>query len=233
MLTRMRLERYIERDQEILSRVTRRRVLHLGCVGFTDCPVDVKVSLARQSLHQQLTDCSECVGVDLDRESVRQLQERGIFKNVVFGDVERLEELSADLGKFDAVVAGDIIEHVSNPGRMLDGILTVLKPTGELILSTPNSMGLPAYIRYVTGGFREGAQHVLCFNAITLKQLLLRHGYKVTEAMSCYQSRARGIHRLSFAAGSAFLKRFPKFGGTLLYVARRAEDSAPGLCSDA
>jgi len=217
---KVRLSRYVDRYSEIVERCRGRRVLHLGCVGFTDCPVEEKVARAKESLHQLLTDISDCVGVDLDQESVEQLQERGIFQNVRIGDVERLDALPVDIGLFDIVVAGDIIEHLSNPGKMLDGIKRFLKPQGQLIVSTPNSMGLPAYARYVLGRFHEGLQHVLCFNPINLSQLLQRHGYRVAEALSCHERHAQTAHGLLFGVGKAFLNRFPKYGGTLLFIAQ-------------
>ena len=216
----VQLRRYVDRYAEINARCQGKRVLHLGCVGFTDCLIEDKILLARQSLHQRLTEIADCVGIDLDKETVDQLQKRGVFQNVMVGDAERLDALPVKLELFDIVVAGDIIEHLSNPGKMLDGIKRLLKPNGCLLLSTPNSMGLPAYLRYVTGRFHEGLQHVLCFNPITLAQLLQRHGYYVAESFSCHERNAQAAHGLLFGAGKAFLQCFPKLGGTLLFVAQ-------------
>ena len=216
----VQLRRYVDRYAEINDRCKGKRVLHLGCVGFTDCTVEDKIILARQSLHQRLTEIADCVGIDLDKETVDQLQKRGVFQNVMVGDAERLDALPVKLELFDVVVAGDIIEHLSNPGKMLDGITRLLKPNGCLILSTPNSMGLPAYLRYVTGRFHEGLQHVLCFNPITLAQLLQRHGYYVAESFSCHERNAQAAHGLLFGVGKGFLRCFPKLGGTLLFVAQ-------------
>lgn len=215
----VRLLGYVDRDAQIIERCRGRGVLHLGCVGFTDCTVDEKVAKANDSLHQLLTEASDCLGVDLDRESVAQLRQRGVFRNVICGDVERLEDLPFRGEQFDVVVAGDIIEHLSNPGQMLDGIRPLLKADGFLIVSTPNAMGLPAYLRYAAGRFREGLQHVLCFNPSTLTQLLERHGYYVTEAFACHQRGAVTTHRSMFRVGKLMFEQCPKFGGTLLFVA--------------
>jgi 2-polyprenyl-3-methyl-5-hydroxy-6-metoxy-1,4-benzoquinol methylase len=216
---------YVSRDEKILEVCRGKRVLHLGCVGFTDCPMADKIRLARQSLHQRLTENSECLGVDLDAETLAQLQAQQVFSNVVVGNVEQLELLPANLPKFDVVVAGDIIEHLSNPGKMLDGVSRWLRPGGVLIVSAPNSMGLPAFVRYLFGRFREGLQHVLCFNPITLAQLLERHGYQVRQAMTCHQSAAARQHGWRFAAGRSCFRLFPKLGGTLLFVAQPLEAS--------
>lgn len=177
--------------------------------------------MAQKSLHAALTEAaSVCTGVDLDGEAISELRNLGIFTNVVEGDVERLSELGSDLGRYDLVVAGDIIEHVSNPGLMLDGIKDRLNKDGRLIVSTPNAFGIASWIKYARGKFREGAQHVLCFNPITLRQLLERHGYEVTEALSCYQSRAVDQYGASFRLLRLILEKQPRFGGTLLFVCR-------------
>ena len=65
----VRLLQYVGRDEEIIRRAHGKRVLHLGCVGFTDCTIAEKVSRARQSLHQRLSEVCDCTGVDLDRET--------------------------------------------------------------------------------------------------------------------------------------------------------------------
>lgn len=215
----MHFDRYVDRTAEILERCRGQRVLHLGCIGFTDCSVTEKIALARNSLHRKLSELADCVGVDIDQQTVEQLRNAGIFHNILVADAERLEELPLVPNSFDVVLAGDIIEHLSNPGKMLDGAKHALRPDGRLIVSTPNSMGLPAHLRYVTGRFHEGLQHVLCFNAITLDQLLTRHGYKVLESFTCHQRFAEKSR--SFKLGRAFFRKFPRLGGTLLFVARQ------------
>lgn len=49
-----------------------------------------------------------------------------------------LEELCGKDERFDAVVAGEIIEHLERPIDFLREIHCLLKPEGKVILSTPN-----------------------------------------------------------------------------------------------
>jgi 2-polyprenyl-3-methyl-5-hydroxy-6-metoxy-1,4-benzoquinol methylase len=81
---------------------------------------------------------------------------------VLEGNVEHLEDMVPELRGFDVVVAGDIIEHLSNPGLMLDGIRSRLATNGRVIISTPNAFGVASWLRVLTGRFKEGAQHVPC-----------------------------------------------------------------------
>lgn len=50
-------------------------------------------------------------------------------------------ELSAErIGKFDLVVACEIIEHVAHPAAFLAHLKTFLEPNGRLLLTTPNGL---------------------------------------------------------------------------------------------
>lgn len=205
---------YVEREAAILELCRGKDVLHLGCVGWTDLPANQKIALAKTSFHAALSRVCNCTGLDNDEECIRELRDAGVFENIRFGDAEQLDGPPS----FDVVLAGDIIEHLSNPGRMLDGISRILRPGGLLVVSTPNAFGLPAYLRYLCGLFREGAQHVLNFNAQTLQQLLRRHGWKVSSLLGCYQRSASD--RRGFAFFSLLMRLFPHLSGTLLAVAK-------------
>lgn len=217
----MRIDQFVERDEWVLAAVTGQKILHLGCVGLTDGRPEEKVKMANHSLHARVTHASaSCTGIDLDAAAIREWRNLGLFANVIEGNVEHLENLPKDVASFDIVLAGDIIEHISNPGLMLDGIKDRLKPEGRLIVSTPNSFGLASWVKYLRGSFREGAQHVLCFNPINLRQLLERHGYEVELAMTSYQARAAGQYGMAFRFLRKGLEWFPQLGGTLLYVCK-------------
>jgi 2-polyprenyl-3-methyl-5-hydroxy-6-metoxy-1,4-benzoquinol methylase len=212
--------RFVARDETILDICRDRRVLHLGCVGFTDHPLEEKIAFASKSLHRRLSDTSDCIGIDNDAHSIRELQGQGIFQNVRLGNAEDLHGLDG-LGTFDIVLASDLIEHLSNPGRMLECAQSFMRPDGLLVISTPNAFGLPNFVRYAAGRYREGAQHVLNFNMITLRQLLERYGYRVQRMMTCYQSISARQAGWKLLPGRLLLGLLPKFGGTLLAVASR------------
>jgi len=211
---------YVAKEDYIVRISSGLTVLHLGCVGFTDLDVEDRVKFARRSLHWKLTQCSKVVGVDRSGSVIEELRNLGIFHNVVDGDVERLEELPIDQ-KFDVIIAGDIIEHLSNPGRMLDGIKRFCTNKTRIVVTTPNAFGAPNYLRHSAGRFREGAEHLMSFNEQNLTTLLRRHGYTVTESHTCFQPRsADAHHRLAFKVAKSILNMFPRFGGTLLVIAR-------------
>jgi SAM-dependent methyltransferase len=212
--------KFVARDAAIIELCRNRRVLHLGCVGFTDHPIEEKLARARSSLHQCLSDSCDCVGIDNDAASIRELQARGTFTNVWFGDAENLDSLR-DLGTFDVVLASDLIEHLGNPGQMLEGAQPFIRAGGLLVISTPNAFGLPNFVRYALGRYREGAQHTLNFNFVTLQHMLERYSYRVQHMMTCYQSISADKAGWKLLPGKMLFSALPKFGGTLLAVCSR------------
>lgn len=211
---------YVAKEDFILKVAAGRTVLHLGCVGFTDLAPGDRVRSAKQSLHWKLTQLSETVGVDRSVIVIDEYRKLGVFTNIVAGDVERLDELPITR-TFDLVVAGDIIEHLSNPGRMLDGIKRFCTADTQIVITTPNAFGAPNFLRYSVGQFREGAEHVMSFNQQNLSSLLQRHGYSICELHTCFQPRSADKHFAPvFTVGRKIFELLPHFGGTLLVVAR-------------
>ena len=219
---------YVAKEEFILRLASGRSVLHLGCVGFTDLATGDRVRSAKQSLHWKLTQLSETVGVDRSVAVIDGYRELGVFTNIVAGDVERLDELQLTR-KFDVVVAGDIIEHLSNPGRMLDGIKRFCNGNTDVVITTPNAFGAPNFLRYSVGKFREGAEHVMSFNEQNLVSLLNRHGYSICELHTCFQPRSADKHSaFVFSLGRKLFELLPRFGGTLLVVAKVKPSASDG-----
>jgi hypothetical protein len=74
------------------------------------------------------------------------------------------------------IVAGEIIEHVSNAGHLLD----LMRATGaQVILTTPNAFSAAAQ-SYIKQGIESvNKEHVAWYSWHTLKTLVERHGYRV------------------------------------------------------
>lgn len=208
---------YIEREAFILDRCRNQRVLHLGCIGMEYCDSATRAAAFERSLHRRLSEISDVTGVDISAEAVDLIRRDGLAENILVGDVQKLEALNLK-AEFDRVIAGDIIEHITCPGQMLDSARTLLRPGGELIVTTPNAFGLPRYLRFLTKRFRENDEHVMCFNFENLFNMLDRHGLSPQTAMTCYQQRSTS-GGLMFRLGRSVFRQVPRWGGTILVAA--------------
>jgi len=97
-------------------------------------------------------------------------------------DVRTAELLDADLGEqpFDAVMMGDVIEHLPDPGAALDQIASALRPGGVLALALPDAGSRLARAM----GRRWWSvipTHVHYFTRSSISRLLSGQGFRVLE----------------------------------------------------
>ena len=157
-----------------------KRVLHLGCA---DVPA-TSDKLARGTLlHARLHDVAgELYGLDSASGGIALLRQAG-FRNLAVADVEALSAKRpfGDVD-FDVVVAGEIIEHLSNPGLFLEGAKHYLRHDSVLVITTVN-----AYCahRFVYAALRQresiNTNHTAFFSRHTLAQLASKHGYTLRD----------------------------------------------------
>ncbi|MBK9063697.1 MAG: class I SAM-dependent methyltransferase [Acidobacteria bacterium] len=166
---------------EFLDGICRdRSVLHFGC---TNWPYTQTMLDAGGLLHVRLAKtASDLWGLDSDPDGLRALEAAGV-PNLVRGDAEALGACSLDR-TFDVVLAGEILEHLSNPGLFLRGVRRFLAPDGRLVLTTVNAYCGVRFAQYFFRG-RGGAaepvhpDHVAYYSYRTLTHLLEREGYVV------------------------------------------------------
>ena len=100
----------------------------------------------------------------------------------------RLEQVAEDLrGQFDAVLFGDVLEHLEDPSDALVRIRPWLKPAGRVIASVPN-VGhwsviddlLRGRFDYVPYSLLSGT-HIRFFTRRTVEDLFEASGYRVRE----------------------------------------------------
>lgn len=72
----------------------------------------------------------------MDEEGLKKLRSDGYNVRLMDAESLRLGE------KFDVVIAGEIIEHLPNPGRFLERARAHLADGGELIVTVPNARSL-------------------------------------------------------------------------------------------
>jgi SAM-dependent methyltransferase len=174
--------RLVQRVEFIKQACRAKKVLHLGC---TDYPFTRRVIEFKMLLHFELQKiASELYGFDFDQAGIDTLAEHGT-KNLFRADLERLDEVPLD-EKFDVIVAGEMIEHLSNPGLFLRGIKRFMHRDTILLITTINAYSGLRFALYGLrgkGGKNEPVHpdHVSYYSFSTLNLVLKRENLKVDE----------------------------------------------------
>jgi SAM-dependent methyltransferase len=211
---------------EFLDEICRNRsVLHFGC---TNWPYTQATLEAGSLLHLRLGRIARDLwGLDSDLEGLRTLEAHGV-SNLVPGDAEELASCPLDR-TFEIVVAGEILEHLSNPGLFLRGARRFLAPQGRLVLSTVNAYCGFRFAQYFFRGRGGSAEpvhpdHVAYYSYRTLTHLLAREGYAV-EAFRFYDLGHEHLpfvpRRIRFA-NRLFVRLAPWMADGVLAVCRPA-----------
>jgi len=117
--------------RDIYNIIKDKRVLDVGCLGDYS-------NKGRFWVHDFLRKNSDCVGIDLNKKALEKLKKIGEAKEIILGNAET----HTFKNKFDVIFAGELIEHLDNPGIFLKNMKKHLKKRGILILTTPNTYSL-------------------------------------------------------------------------------------------
>ncbi|HEY2056491.1 MAG TPA: class I SAM-dependent methyltransferase [Solirubrobacterales bacterium] len=120
----------------------------------------------------------EVMGLELFPDAAARARER--LDAVVEANLDDLDDLPFERGSFDAIVFGDVLEHLRDPHRLLRVLRPWLADAGTLVLSIPNvahwSVVLPLLTQdrwpYADAGLLDRT-HVHFFT-LTEAELMLR-----------------------------------------------------------
>jgi SAM-dependent methyltransferase len=132
-----------------------KRVLDLGCRSG--------------ALTRHFLEGNSVVGLDVDAAALEKARALGI--EPVQANVE--EPLPFEEGSFDAVVAGELLEHLQFPDALVAEAKRVLRPGGVLVGSVPNAFRVQSRLRFLRGRAPEDdPTHLRMFSADAMRELL-------------------------------------------------------------
>jgi len=79
-------------------------------------------------------------GIDISEKTIEKARALNRFPNVRF-DVISAEQLVADGNKYHAVICSEVLEHLNEPGKLLNVLYQTLHDDGILIVTVPNGKG--------------------------------------------------------------------------------------------
>lgn len=149
-----------------------KRVLDLGCVDHS-----LNRTIGQPWLHGFIArNAASVVGVDTLPDQVAEMNRRGF--TAICADVETM-----DLGeRFDVIVAGDIIEHLSNPGALIRQAVLHLAPSGMILITTPNPVTFVRFFQQlVLDRLDVNSEHTCWFSQEVVKELARRYGLRIVD----------------------------------------------------
>ncbi|MCL1869575.1 MAG: class I SAM-dependent methyltransferase [Promicromonosporaceae bacterium] len=151
-----------------------KRVLDVGCAG----------GFLADALNSQGCKVS---GVELDPEAAEEARPK--LERLVVGNIEESPLADSFPGeKFDAIVFGDILEHLRDPAAVLRSALEILADDGRIVISVPNVAHgslrlalLQSRWRYRDTGLLDRT-HITFFTLESLVEMLTSVGLVIHEA---------------------------------------------------
>jgi len=96
-----------------------------------------------------------------------------------------IDDLANGALKFDVITLFHVIEHISEPSKIITSLKALLKPGGFCVIETPNSMDalLTLYECEQFEDFTYWSHHPMLYSQKSLEVLFLNSGFKVTESV--------------------------------------------------
>ena len=121
---------------------------------------------------------------------------------------------------YDAVMALDVVEHVLDPELMLKNCQAMLKPSGLLLIQTPNTRGLRSRTQKARWDMRDSSQHINLFSDRGLEGLLEKTGFEVVMLRTVSGSGMEKGTAAVLASIKEWLLDQAKLGNALCVIAK-------------
>jgi len=152
------------------------RVAHIGCA---DSPYTRHRLRTGQLLHSRLVQSANVTGFDIDPEGLAELKQLMPGERFIQLDLTR-DIPNEHSGIYDLVVASEVMEHVADIGRFLDGCRRLLASGGELCVTVPNACSPKVGMRAFFGTEIVHPDHLVYFSPRTLTRCLAMAGFSTT-----------------------------------------------------
>lgn len=124
-----------------------------------------------------------CIVTGIEQDPGMAELARGYCRDMFVDNVETMD--LSQLGRFDAIIFGDVLEHLRDPRSVLEKLSGLLKPGGKMLLSLPNVANIWVRLNLLIGRFNYSPvgildeTHLRFFTLKTAKKLAVDSGLDV------------------------------------------------------
>lgn len=165
----------VNRDQVLVQLCEGKSVLHLGAADY---PFHKEAAENNALLHQKVSRVTNrLVGIDQNAEAIDYLKANYGIDNIIYSDTTVNPFISDSRIKenFDVILCCDIIEHVENPGLLIEFCKQYMIDNTLLVITTINASSIKTALRALQGREAVHHDHVAYYSYSTLCQLLFRY----------------------------------------------------------
>ena len=207
----------LNRNEYLRKQVSGKTVLHIGCSDFPITKQRIHDGTLLHALIQK--NAQKILGIDLSEEGIAILNECG-FEDVCIMNAESMKLNS----KFDIILAGDVLEHLNNPGLFLEKICSLLNPGGELIVGVPSALTINNLKAWFFGWEQVHVDHTFYFSPKTLSTLCSRFNLLPTKLVFTVQSPGQYESSLFLFARRILLRFFKSMAPSIIMHFKAAHE---------
>jgi 2-polyprenyl-3-methyl-5-hydroxy-6-metoxy-1,4-benzoquinol methylase/rubredoxin len=133
-------------------------------------------------------------GIELNREAVE-------FGRKEYGlriYDKKLEELNLDNESYDLITLWGVLEHLTDPNRMLQNVHKLLKKDGLLLLFVPNGHSLIVRLSRNHNSTVSGRSHLWYFTPVTMGRILEKNGFRKVSEFTVLPQVHEIVHFLQY-----------------------------------
>lgn len=168
----------ISRESAITRIIKNTSVVHIGCSDHIQV-INDKIK-NNSWLHKLITEnATNCIGIDIDKESIDFIKNELGYKNVTHGNILTDELNSIKDGRWDYAVFGEIVEHLDDPVHFLKTFKAKFgNNVSRFIVTVPTIYNIRQFTNMMN--YREviNSDHRFWFTPYTISKVLVSAGYK-------------------------------------------------------
>ena len=137
------------------------------------------------------------------------------------------QQLPLEKESFDVIIAIEVIEHLENPRAMMRELYRLLRPGGQLIISTPNNESFRSLLSLIYRGHfvsfleRDYPAHITALTAMDLTRIMDENNFSNPEFYFTNKGLIPGLKGLTWQGISFSILNGKRFSDNIFAVAKK------------